>query len=339
MPQIANLGNALADILTHLESDEPLEHLGLPRGSMNLISEEKFHELEDFLQNSPIETATGGSAANTALCLSHLSQRKEGPLSEPICRASYISRLNPTDRYGRFFIQTLSAAGVELPVIETTDTPSGACLAFVSPDGERTFATYLGAAAGMEAGMLRAEMMEGADIVHIEGYLVENHALMLRAIELAHQAGARVSLDMASYNVVAAHHDFFAQILPEVDIVFANEEEALAWKPGTVEEALASLASLCEVAVVKVGARGAYAQQGEEVAFCPAERVAHVVDTTAAGDFFAAGFLYALSMGRPLDRCLHDGAYCASKVIQVMGTKLTLEMWADLHITTNAQPQ
>lgn len=302
---------------------------------MNLISEEKFRQLESLLRNYPTYTATGGSAANTALCLAHLNHCHSAPTAGQSCQVGYISRLNPDDTFGRFFLQTFREAGVDLPIVETHDTPSGGCVAFVSPDSERTFATYLGAAAGLQAGMLRKEMFEGADVVHIEGYLVENHDLMLRAIELAHQAGARVSLDMASYNVVAAHHDFFAQILPEVDIVFANKEEAAAWQRGEVEEALASLASLCEVAVVKVGPHGAWAQRGTEAVLEPAEKVDNVVDTTGAGDFFAAGFLFSLVQGRDLSRCLHDGAYCASKVIQVTGTKLAPETWSELSKTIN----
>lgn len=326
MPQIATLGNALTDILTKMASDEALRELGLPKGSMTHISEEKYASLYKKMQELPLQEATGGSAANTALCIAHLADPGE---------VRYIGKLNPSDRFGQFFAQSLQASGVDMSVIASCKKSSGVCCAFISPDGERTFATYLGAAADMQADELCTEMFRGVRIVHVEGYLVQNHELIQRAVELAHAAGALVSLDMASYNIVEADHAFFEQLLPLVDIVFANEEEANAWHPGTPEESLRSLASLCQIAVVKVGARGAWAQRGEEQVFGAAESIANVVDTTAAGDFFAAGFLHTLLHERSLADCLHAGAYCASRVIQVMGTQLTPSMWQDIKTTLN----
>lgn len=320
MPKIVNFGNALTDVLTQISSDEVLLSLNLPKGSMTLISEDRYRTLYEEMQRLPLKVATGGSAANTALCLAHLGS----------C-SHYIGKLNTADRFGEFFARTFDEAGVNTSLIPATGgKSSGVCTAFVSADGERTFATYLGAAADMQAHELTPAMFHQAAIVHIEGYLISNPDLILRAIELAHEAGALVSLDMASYNIVEAEHATFERILPLIDIVFANEEEAAAWKSGTPEESLASLASICRLAVVKVGAKGAWARRGEECVFGPAERIAHVVDTTAAGDFFAAGFLHALSQSRPLDECLHAGAYCSSRVIQVLGTQLTPDMWEDL---------
>lgn len=318
-PKIATLGNILTDILVKIPTDDVLSRFGLPKGSMTLIDEEKYAEIYKFMQDFPIQTATGGSAANTALCIAHLGGD-----------VSYTGKLNLSDRFGAFFRERFTEDGIDFHAISATDKASGICCAFISADGERTFATYLGAAADMQAEELTPEMFRGCAIVHIEGYLVQNHDLILRAIALAHEAGAQVSLDMASYNIVAAEHAFFEKLLPQVDIVFANEEEAAAWHPGTPEESLAHLASICRLSVVKVGARGAWAQCGEERVFGASERVENLVDTTAAGDFFAAGFLYAYSQQRPLAQCLHAGSYCASKVIQVAGTQLTPSMWQDL---------
>lgn len=321
-PQIVTFGNALTDVLTQIETDAVLDQMSLPKGGMVLLTEEKYAALEGEIKNLPLKVATGGSAANTALCLAHLG-----------ARVGYIGKLNEADRFGGFFATTFREAGVQLTVVPATEgKASGVCTAFVSPDGERTFATYLGAAADLQPEELTADMFSGAQVVHIEGYLVQNHDLILRAVQLVHASGALVSLDLASFNIVAADHDFFHQLLPEVDIVFANEEEAAAWLPGTPEQALHSLAQICGLAVVKVGAKGAWAERrgGESPVFCAAEPVVHVTDTTAAGDFFAAGFLYALQKERSLADCLHAGAYCASRVIQVMGTALTPEMWAEI---------
>lgn len=327
MTKIVTLGNALTDVLTRIDSDESLNALGLLKGGMTLISAEQFEKLSRALSSLPTKMATGGSAANTALCIAHLTDAN----GQHRVQSEYIGKINHTDRFGQHFADTFHHAGVHLHAVPSQDEASGVCTAFVSPDGERTMATYLGAAASLQPEDLSLDMFEGAAIVHIEGYLVQNHDLILRAIHLAHKAGALVSLDMASYNIVEADHDFFAEhLLPQTDIVFANEEEAAAWQAGLPEESLASLAQLCNVAVVKVGARGAWAQKGEERVFVAAEKVVNVVDTTAAGDFFAAGFLYAFALGKSQERCLYCGAVCASRVIQVMGTALTDEMWKEV---------
>lgn len=327
MTKIVTLGNALTDVLTRIESEETLISQSLPKGSMTLVSAERFAELNRFLETHSTEIATGGSAANTALCIAHLA----GLMPRQQVEVAFIGKINFDDRYGLNFADTFRHAGVHLHAVPSPNQSSGVCTAFVLPDGERTMATYLGAAASMEAEDLTPEMFEGAAIVHLEGYLVQNHDLILRAIRLAHDAGALVSLDMASYNIVEAEHDFFAtELLPQTDIVFANEEEAAAWHAGTPLESLESLAAVCRVAVVKVGAQGAWAQRGTQQVFCKAEKVENVIDTTAAGDFFAAGFLHAYAQNDDLARSLHEGSVCASHVIQVMGTAMPERAWDDV---------
>lgn len=323
MPQIVTLGNALTDVLTLLSSDQALSELRLPKGGMTLIDTNRYHALYAQIQNLQLETATGGSAANTALCLAHLGDN-----------VAYIGKLNKNDRFGQFFLHTFEQAGVQMHCIPASEgMPSGVCTAFVSPDGERTFATYLGAAADMRAEEISETMVQGSAIVHIEGYLVQNHNLIRHAINIAHDAGARVSLDLASYNIVESEHSFFEEILPQVDIVFANEEEAAAWTHTNAEDSLDVLSSICPLVVVKLGAKGAWALRGTERCFGESQHVSNVVDTTAAGDFFAAGFLHALSHDAPLNECLHAGAYCASRVIQVVGTTLTPQMWNEIRHT------
>lgn len=321
MPQIVTCGNALTDVLVRISSDEVLEKLHLPKGSMTLISEERYAELYNEIRNSVSDMATGGSAANTALCLTHIGTP-----------SGYIGKINPEDHIGQYFCERFQSEGVTMPPVHACGgKPSGACVAFVSPDGERTFATFLGAACDLCGEDLTPAMFAGARIVHVEGYLVMNHALIQRVVALAHEAGALVSLDMASFNTVEEEHAFFTELLPQIDIVFANEEEAAAWLPGTPEESLASLADICGLAIVKVGARGAWAQRrGQAPVYGAAERIPHVLDTTAAGDFFAAGFLHRYLRECSLQDCLHAGSLCAAQVIQVMGTGLTAEAWDNL---------
>ena len=200
--------------------------------------------------------------------------------------------------------------------------PSGVAITFITPDGERTFATYLGASVEIAAEELTTDIFKDVDIVHIEGYLVANRPFILRAYELAHAAGAKVSLDMASFNLVNDEKAFFDELLPQTDIVFANEEEARAWSGKEPRESLDELAQICDIAVVKVGAKGAWAKQGEKVEFHPANKIEKVVDTTAAGDFFAGGFLNVIHKGGTLAEALKCGTDCAGEVIQVMGTKI-----------------
>ena len=182
----------------------------------------------------------------------------------------------------------------------------------------------------MTADDLRPEMMEGYGYLYIEGYLVFNHDLITRAIELAERAGLTICLDLASYNIVEAEREFFGYLLAHTDIVFANEEEARAFTGKEPREALDELARLCRIAVVKVGKEGAMARSGEDFAQAPAEPVAHVVDTTAAGDFFAAGFLYRHALGCPLADCLRAGGVLAGEIIQIVGTKLPASTWSSI---------
>lgn len=157
---------------------------------------------------------------------------------------------------------------------------------FISPDGERTFGTYLGAASTLKAEELSLEMFKGYTYLFIEGYLVQEHDMILRAIELAKEAGLQVCLDMASYNIVAGDHEFFSLLVNKyVDIVFANEEEAKAFTGKEPEEALDIIAKMCSIAIVKVGARGSLIRKGTEEVRIEAVPVAKVVDTTGAGDF------------------------------------------------------
>lgn len=206
--------------------------------------------------------------------------------------------------------------------------PSGVASTFISPDGERTFGTYLGAASTLKAEELSLEMFKGYTYLFIEGYLVQEHDMILRAIELAKEAGLQVCLDMASYNIVAGDHEFFSLLVNKyVDIVFANEEEAKAFTGKEPEEALDIIAKMCSIAIVKVGARGSLIRKGTEEVHVEAVPVKNVVDTTGAGDFFAAGFLYGLTCGYSLEKCGNIGSILSGEVIQVIGTELPDSKW------------
>jgi sugar/nucleoside kinase (ribokinase family) len=312
--RVLGIGNALVDALVQVQDEALLTEMNLPKGSMQLIDTEGYEAVCRRLSQMQVKRATGGSAANTVLALSHLG-----------AQPGIIGRVSEDDN-GHFFADNCKRVGIETFLLPS-ELPTGVASTFITPDGQRTFATYLGAAATLHADDLRPEWLEGYAYLYIEGYLVQDHDLICRAVEMAHAAGLKVCLDLASYNIVEAQHEFFSYLLDHTDIVFANEEEALAFTGKGPREALDLLAQRCEVAVVKTGKEGAMARRGEEFAQAPAEPVAQVVDTTAAGDFFAAGFLYRHAQGAPLADCLVAGGAVAGAVIQVVGTQLADQTW------------
>ena len=318
MKRIIGIGNALVDVLAILQDDELLTTFGLSRGSMTLIGDEEQQRIQECFAMLDVQRATGGSAGNTMLALANLGMHP-----------GFIGTVGH-DSTGRFFADNCVEKGMT-PYLVELPHQSGIAYTFISPGGERTFATYLGAAAMMEPEYLTETMFEGYDYLYVEGYLVQNHALILRAVELAKTMGLKVCLDLASYNIVEADKEFFTFLVREyVDIVFANEEEARAFTGVGSEEALEQLHVLCEVTVVKLGAKGALLMRGDEKVMVEAMPVERVVDTTAAGDFYAAGVMYGLMLGCGLRQCAEIGTLLAGHVIQTVGTKLDADRWGDM---------
>ena len=319
MKRILGIGNALVDVLTKVDNEQILSELHLPKGSMQLLSTEAYAEVTRRMLALPTKLTTGGSACNTLLALSHL----DAP-------TGMIGKIGD-DENGRFFASYFAQRGISTRLLHDS-RPTGVASTFITPDGQRTFGTYLGAAAQLTADELQQAWFEGYDYFYIEGYLVQNHDLVLRAIELAHAAGCEVCLDLASYNIVEADLDFFRALMPSIDIVFANEQEAQALTGLEARAALDALAATCHMAVVKIGKHGVWACHGTEVAHCQARDVPVVVDTTAAGDYFAAGFMHALAAGEPLATCIARGSLLAGHIIEVVGTELPDATWQQLRL-------
>ena len=233
-------------------------------------------------------------------------------------------------------MQALDNLGIE-PIIFRGRERSGKCVSLISADGERTMVTHLGAALELSAGGIEPSIFEGYDCLYVEGYLVQNHDLILKAARTAKKCGLKVAIDLASFNIVAENLEFLRGLVSEhVDIVFANEDEA---KTFTCEaeplNALQAISQMCELAVVKIGTKGALIKQGEEVVHVGIMAAAKRVDTTGAGDFYAAGFLAGLCDGLSLRQCGTIGAITAGKVIEVVGTTFGEEAWADIHRLVN----
>ncbi|WP_294627956.1 adenosine kinase [uncultured Bacteroides sp.] len=324
MDKIIGLGNALVDVLATLKDDTLLDEMGLPKGSMQLIDDAKLQQINSKFSQMKTHLATGGSAGNAILGLACLG-----------AGTGFIGKVG-NDRYGDFFRENLQKNNIENKLLLTEQLPSGVASTFISPGGERTFGTYLGAAASLKAEELSLEMFKGYAYLFIEGYLMQDHEMILHAIELAKEAGLQICLDMASYNIVASDLEFFSLLINKyVDIVFANEEEARAFTGEEPKEALRMIAKKCSIAVVKVGANGSYIRKGTEEIKVDALPVAQVLDTTGAGDYFAAGFLYGLTCGYSLEKCAKIGSILSGNVIQVIGTTMPAERWDEIKLNIN----
>lgn len=314
MKKILGMGNALTDILLQIDKDDVLFSLNLLKGGMQLINTERSHEINKAVTNFSKVMATGGSASNTINGITRLGMS-----------GGFVGKVGKDD-IGLFFTNDSINNGVK-PHLLLSETPSGHCTVLVSPDSERTLCTYLGAACELEASDLTPEMFQGYDFFHIEGYLVQNHDLIRTAVRLAKEQGLKVSVDLASYNVVEDNIGFLLDIIQDyVDIVFANEDEARAFSGKEPEEALNYISNFCDIAIVKVGKDGSYIKSGD-ITHRIEPRISNCIDTTGAGDLYAAGFLFGLSNNYSLEVCGKIGSLISGNVVEVLGAKMSNEVW------------
>jgi sugar/nucleoside kinase (ribokinase family) len=319
MRKVMGMGNALTDMLVTLRTDDVLTDFGLARGSMTLVESELQKRISRSVAGLPYTLSLGGSAANTIRALARMGGQ-----------TGFIGKVGH-DSTGDFFVAALVNLGVE-PFVFRGDEHSGRCASLVSPDGERTMVTFLGAALEMSSSELTPEMFAGYDYLYLEGYLVQNHDLISTAARVAQAAGLKIAIDLASFNVVEENRDFLHSLVADnIDIVFANETEAAAFTGETEPlNALQAISQMVDLAVVKTGMSGALIKQGSEVVHVGIMKAAQRVDTTGAGDFYAAGFMHGLCEGLSLRQCGTIGAIAAGKVIEVVGTTLGDDDWAQI---------
>ncbi len=315
MSAILGMGNALVDIMILLKDDLPLATFGLPKGTMQLIERDLSERIVRETKQLERCITSGGSAANTIHGLSHLG-----------IRSAFFGKVGDDD-LGRLFKRDLTVSGIEAKLL-VSELESGRACAFISADSERTFATYLGAAVTLEAEEISDALFTGYTHFHIEGYLVQNHALIESAVIAAKRCGLTVSLDLASHNVVDENLSFLKRIVAGyIDIVFANEHEARSFTGLEPLEAASALAQMCQIAVVKIGAEGSIIHKRGEAPVKIGVIPANCIDTTGAGDLYAAGFLYGLMKELPLKRCGELGALLAGNVIEVIGARMDEVRW------------
>ena len=307
------IGNAIVDVMAPC-ADAEIERLGMARGGMTLVDTDRAHALYDAM--GPAKEISGGSAANTLAGLAALG-----------ARCAFIGQV-AGDQLGEVFAHDIRAGGIafETPA-RPGEPPTARCLIFVTPDGQRTMNTYLGASQFLPAAALDVGLIADAAVLYLEGYLwdpEEPRSAMRRAIAAARGAGRKVAFTLSDSFVIARHGDDFRALIAagEIDILFANEHELAALTGvGDFEAGLAALAPKVPVLVVTRSEKGAVAVMGEERAEVAAAPVAKVVDTTGAGDLFAAGFLFGHVRGQPLTESLRLGAICAAEVISHYGAR------------------
>ena len=310
---ILGIGNAIVDVLARTD-DDFLVAEGLHKGSMNLIDTERAEFLYERM--GPAIEASGGSAANTVFGIASLGGKP-----------SYFGKV-ADDQLGEIFTHDMRSLGAHFestPLIG--GAPTARCMVLISPDGERTMNTYLGACVELGEDDIDEAVVADSGIVYMEGYLwdKENAKNAFRkAAKLAHAAGRQVSITLSDSFCVDRFRGEFLELIQsgQVDIVFANDSEVKAlYQTSDRATALNALRADTKLSAVTLGGEGSVAIHGNETHHVEACSIRELVDTTGAGDLYASGFLYGLSQDMPLKRCAMLGNFCASEVIQHIGPR------------------
>lgn len=313
---IVGAGAVLVDLLIE-ESDDFVGNLVAKKGGMVLVEKERIDEI---LKASPssAKIVPGGSACNTLVGISALRGKTR------------MIGKSGRDKMAEVFKSGLETAGVE-GVLSTSEKETGRVLSIVTPDAQRTMFTFLGASEQLSPADIKSRCFNDASIVHLEGYLLFNVPVVDAIIKKVHDVQARLCLDLASFQVVEATRNYLQEILrSQVNILIANEDEAKAYTGKDERESLEILSQFAEIAVVKLGKKGALVARGKERIYVRAEEV-NALDTTGAGDLWASGFLYGLNNDYSLENSARLGARVASEVVQVMGAVIPPEGWTRIN--------
>jgi sugar/nucleoside kinase (ribokinase family) len=307
------IGHAIVDVLAHAD-DEFIRRYGLRKGAMELIDRDRAELLYGVL--GPAVEVSGGSAANTAVGVASLGGK-----------AGFIGKVRD-DQLGQIFTHDIRAAGVTFrtpPAAADGDAPTARSLIVVTPDAQRTMSTYLGVASTIPTSDVIEDEVAAAKVLYLEGYLMgipDSMPAVNRAVDAAHRAGRQVALTLSDSLWVEGQRQTFVELIPRVDVLLGNEHEALALsETDNLDEAIKVLAGQSSVVAVTRGPAGSIVVENGRPVGVPAHPVPAVIDTTGAGDLYAAGFLYGLTHGRgPVD-CARLGSLAASEVISHLGPR------------------
>lgn len=309
---VVGIGNAIVDVIARAD-DAFLAANGLHKGTMTLIDAERADAL--YARMGPGREISGGSCANTMAGIAALGGR-----------AAYVGKVRD-DQLGQVFRHDIAAAGVSFRTAPARDGPPTArCLILVTPDAQRTMNTYLGACVNLGPEDVDAKQIAAAAVTYLEGYLWDRpraKEAFVHAARMAHAAGRRVALTLSDPFCVDRHRDSFQSLVRDhIDILFANEAEITSlYHAPDFDSALQQVRGHCEIAVLTRGPKGSVIVSGDEVHVIDAAPVTAVVDTTGAGDLYAAGFLHALSRGEPLARCGKVASLAAAEAISHYGAR------------------
>lgn len=309
---VVSAGSALVDLLAKVDADWPAR-AGVRPGGMTQVDAAKIDSLLATVPGKP-ERVSGGSACNTICGLAKIG-----------ARARFLGCVGDDER-GAFFSEALRAQGVDDRLVEISGGRTGCCLSAVTPDAQRTMFTALEVSGLLCADHLNGSFFDGADLLHLEGYLAFNAPVFRRAVAMAKERGAKVSLDLAAWQVVEACGDLFREVMNNVDILIANEDEAKAFTGKSPAEALEAMAPLAPVVAVKMGAEGALVARGERRISTRGVPVP-AVDTTGAGDLWASGFLAGLLSGDTLQESADFASLVGAEIVQTVGAHLPESAW------------
>ena len=309
---VVGIGNAIVDVLVQAD-DDLLDNFELTKGTMALVDEAQADHL--YASVGPGLETSGGSAANTLAGVAQLGGR-----------AGFIGRVR-NDQLGGIFAHDIRSVGARFDTPAATEGPSTArCLILVTPDAQRTMCTYLGASVGLDPADLDLEMVAQAKVLYLEGYLWDSDeakAAFIAAAEVARAHGGEVALSLSDAFCVERHRESFQELVDgHVDILFANEMEITAlYKANSFEEAADQVRGRCKLAALTRSEQGSLVLNGAGTHSVAPFKLGPLLDTTGAGDLYAAGFLHAYTQGQGIDACGRLGSLCAGQVVTQLGPR------------------
>ena len=309
---VVGIGNAIVDVLVQAEESFLDDH-GLSKGTMALVDESQAELL--YASVGPGLETSGGSAANTLAGIAQLGGR-----------AAFIGRVRD-DQLGAIFTHDIRSVGARFETTAATTGPSTArCLILVTPDAQRTMCTYLGASVGLDPADLDLDLVRQSQMLYLEGYLWDSEEAkraFIAAAEAARESGGQVALSLSDAFCVDRHRDSFLELVDgHVDVLFANEMEITAlYKADSFEAAADRVRGRCRVAALTRSEQGSVLLAGDETIAIAPFRLGDLVDTTGAGDLYAAGFLHGYTRGESLERCGRLGSLCAGQVVTQLGPR------------------